>query len=181
MDRLRAPAIIIQYQCSNCADGRRAVPALPDLGTASPIGPCRASACHLALRGQDRGLFRNREAGVRGEPAGRTRTRPARPARSARPPAPQPAEHRRDHHQDRQQDDGQDWRLSTDLCSRNMRPHAHRIARLFDIRYPASVFRPVNHASPVVAVAVVASDPARRPLRPPLIRRGCPSHVTRTT
>ena len=162
MDRLRAPAII-QCQCSHCADGCRGtgftgpgycVADWPMSRVGMSFGAARAGP------GQDRGLFRNREAGVRGEPAGRTRTRPARPARSARPPAPQPAEHRRDHHQDRQQDDGQDWRLSTDLCSRNMRPHAHRIARLFDTRYPASVFQLVNHASPVVAVAVVAPDPA---------------------
>jgi hypothetical protein len=37
--------------------------------------------------GRDRGLFLNREAGVRSEPAGRARTRPARPALSPGSPA----------------------------------------------------------------------------------------------
>ena len=45
----------------------------------------------------------------------------------------QPAEDRRGHHQDREQDDGEDRRLSTDLCSRTIRPHTHNIALLFDI------------------------------------------------
>ena len=180
MDRLRAPAII-QCQCSHCADGCRGtgftgpgycVADRPPVARRYVIWRCagRTGACAVTERpGSGASPQAEREHGQRAQQY--------QPGHQA----PQPAEHRRDHHQDRQQDDGQDWRLSTDLCSRNMRPHAHRIARLFDIRYPASVFRPVNHASPVVAVAVVASDPARRPLRPPLIRRGCPSHVTRTT
>ena len=76
--------------------------------------------------------------------------------------ASQPAEHRRDHHQDRQQYDGQDRRLSTDLCSRNTRPHTPRIALMFDIRQSASIFQPAGHD--LIAPPAVVTRAQQQPI-----------------